>query len=64
MTRCPHDVDPRACATCSPTEPDPYVSRPFPAAYAGTCTTCRRPIEPGDQIEAYELGYVHARSCR
>ena len=66
MSLCPHEVDERACAACTPRDSaptDPYLSRPFVASYAGTCVTCRDPIKPGDRIEALGLGYVHARSC-
>jgi hypothetical protein len=60
--RCPHDVDPRGCATCLPGSEDVldgHVGRPFVARYDGTCSGCGFDVRPGERVRYLDGFLAH-----
>lgn len=51
MPDCPHLLDPRACAQCTPTAREqPRASRVFPARHDTVCGGCDFDIRPGQAV--------------
>ena len=67
MNRCPHDLDPRACAACagpSPSRDRRPTSGTFTARYDGTCSGCGFDVRPGDWVRYDADAVVHERCSR